>query len=72
MDTEGKPEKHPELARLEALEDHCRRRNERARRRLEGAQEEAKEAGLAHTRALHSLFLWREANPDPQRSLFDG
>lgn len=66
------PEKPPELARLEAILQHCARRVGRSNQRVATALAEQHAAAAELRRAGQAVEAWQAANPDPQRALFDG
>ncbi|EQB13252.1 hypothetical protein [Sphingobium lactosutens] len=60
-----------EKARLQEVISLCRRRVDRAREKLCAAQVEQADADASLLAAEQRLARWIEANPDPQRSIFE-
>jgi hypothetical protein len=60
-----------EKAQIEEIIGLCRRRAFRARTKLRAAEAEDAAARSALQGAEQCLARWIEANPDPQRSIFE-
>lgn len=65
------PDEDGEKARLQEVISLCRRRVERARVKLRAAETEHADADASLSAAEQRLARWIEANPDPQRSIFE-
>lgn len=65
------PDDDGEKARLQEVISLCRRRVDRAREKLCAAQVEQADADASLLAAEQRLARWTEANPDPQRSIFE-